>query len=115
MDTHRRERLERVVQSLGTLPGICAVQSDDWDSSSVNIFVRLRVDTQFSARPRIFQVPVRSLKLRIKNLLRDLGYECCFLAQPERLYSWIPKILGSPRERVFEGYDRDDMKLEVFL
>ena len=80
----RQNRLHPLMEALRKLPGIEAVQSDDWDSVSIRVHLYLKHPSKF-----LFEQPLNSTSRRIKNVCRRLGigYITTLFPEMKRSYS----------------------------
>lgn len=113
----RQQKLDRVLGELRQISGVEAVQSDDFDSSSVVVFITLR--PLFGRRngrygPQQWERPLRSTKAAIAAKMRGLGVEYRTNHQPVKRYEGNGSVNGE-RIRHCLGYDRDDICLDIYL
>lgn len=100
MTADRRNQLDLILNKLRGLPGVGSVESDDFDSTGVNVFINL-----LGTRHKL-AVSLRKMKNAIK---RTCG--CRFLSQPIPQYSYA----GRGFKPWHDGYDSLSIKLEVFV
>jgi hypothetical protein len=100
MTADRRNQLELILNNLRGLPGVSGVESDDFDSTSVNVFISL-----LGTRHKL-AVGLRRMKDAIKRTCL-----CNFLSQPIPQYSWA----GRGFKPWHDGYDQLLIKIEVFV
>jgi hypothetical protein len=111
----RQTRLDPVLESLKALPGFMAVQQDDFDSTSINVFVELddcnsRAGSFGGKKPLRFAVPIRTMKNNIKKVLKKAGLRFNFLEWPVMQYVSVGNEIP-----LKDGYDGSYIKLEVFI
>lgn len=100
MNENRKTSLDYILSKIRGLNGVAKVQSDDYDSVSVNAFVTL------SGSKKQLDVSLRTTKNAIKRLCR-----CRFLSQPIPKYEYV----GVGEKLFRKGYDCLTMKIEIFI
>ena len=93
MNSFRRKVIDLVVSELASIPGVLSVESDDYDSHSVNIFINLLGNG-------VDLYPLR----RIKSIISSICV-CRYLSQPIRRYN----------EYGVREYDSKHIKIEAYL
>jgi len=116
MTTDQSTRLEATVAALNAIDGVDSVQSDDFDSYYVNVFIYLTPDEPkpwFGVPVYKWAKPLRSTKAAIRRVLKEQGIEDYhFLDQPEKQREYNGKMYG--KTLWFDkGYDTDNIKIEI--
>lgn len=106
LEESRQIKLDVVLKALSVLPN-CTVQSDDWDSAGVNVFVYMDKNA-LNAKPYNF---LRSTKATIKKALK--GYSWNWLDWPSMKYD--TSTFWGTTEKFALGYDRSSIKIEVYI
>lgn len=93
--------------------GVTDVALDDYDSTSVNVFISLddansRSGSLSGKKPYRFTHPLRNIKSGIKKAMREMGLGFNFLSWPELEY------YSNGGDKVKDGYSQDHIKIEVF-
>jgi hypothetical protein len=116
LSASRQEQLTPILEALRQIPGVVDVYDDDFDSTSINVFLRLGAEkNSYRAGSPIygFASPLRSIKAAIKRVCREAGVGMNFLDWPAMKYSY--SYYRGQRETYKDGYDQDDIKIEVFI
>tara|TARA_Y100000034_G_C6590713_1_gene256599 strand:- start:128 stop:469 length:342 start_codon:yes stop_codon:yes gene_type:complete len=108
----RQNKLNPILEALRELPGVKSVWQDDYNTVAIDVFVELDdCDSKggsFDGRkPFRFAVDLRTIKRRIMEVCADFGP--IMLDWPELKYLTI----GG--QKVRDGYDKDTIKVEVFI
>jgi hypothetical protein len=119
----RQKKLTPILEELRKIKGVVNVRQDDFDSNAVNVFLTLSAPggyikklSPFSKpRPNGFEVSIRSVKAAIRRFFRGRGIIFGHLDQPTPVYqrqwdAWSKKTLTYK-----EGYDGDEIKIEVYV
>lgn len=105
----RKTRLQPVIDNLKQIPGLDAVQSDDFDSTSVKVFVWLKQVSQYQMAQ-----PINATSRRIKSVLRASGFDWEIDDMPKKQYSYNGKVFG--KTLMFdEGYDTNRVGILVYV
>lgn len=104
MNEERLNKLKLILEKLRGIPGVRSVESDDFDSTSVNVFITLYNGSV--GIPYRFANGIRSVKSLIKRTCL-----CRFLSQPRMQYAYSGR--GYPKWRM--GYDSSEIKIELFV
>jgi len=110
----RQELLDPVLNDLSGIPGVVCVEPDDFDSTSINVFLTLDVErhTGFRLRrPDVFVAPLRSTKAGVKHVCKEHGVSFNFLDWPVKQYQYWDKR----NPKVPDGYQHGYIKIEVFV
>jgi hypothetical protein len=113
---NRRNRLFSVLEDLcRQVPGVLNATDDDFDSTSVNVFLALDVQSRAgcitsSDRPFRFVTPLRSTKAAIRRVCKQHGVSFNFLNWPAKQY--VSDGMGGKSD---DGYDVEEIKIEVFV
>jgi hypothetical protein len=103
----RQTKLDLILNKLRGIPGVETVQSDDFDSASINLFICLKRENRFKLIESLC-----ATKSRIRKILHEVSFN--FLDWPVKRRSYNGKIAG--RTIWFdEGYDSFLIKLEIFV
>jgi hypothetical protein len=110
LNTARQNKLDLVVDKLKQINGVVDVQSDDFNSYSINIFVTLDADNSYvgsisGKKPFRFLKSIRVIKTMIRKALDNISFS--FLDIPEMTYYYD---IG---RRVKDGYNIDYIKLNI--
>lgn len=117
LDANRQKELDVVLAELRTLPGIESVQSDDWDSTGVNVIWWLKASEMYGDRPLQFQVPLRQHIRNLNKAFKKLKVGFRVTDYPEMKYQHTParfQFVGDP-VRIKIGYDQSRFCIEVFV
>lgn len=110
----RQLRIAPVIEALEGVEGV-VVQTDDYDSTAINIFVWLNESNGHRMRrvkPTAFKIGIREAKTAIRRACREAGFDFSFLDWPVRVYEY--SYHRGQRERVGSYYDIDHIKFELF-
>ena len=123
LSVDRQTKLDQVLESLRKIEGVQSVQSDDWDSTNINVFIRLKEDSEHADRAATilsncrpifkFENSIRYIKNRTRRRLEDMGVLFSNLDQPTMQYSTMQ--VDRKRETYRDGYDQDTIKIEVCI
>lgn len=110
---HRQSRLDPVLSALRLIPGVAEVTQDDFDSSSINVFIRLdddnsRYGSMTGDKPYRFAQPLFDTTVAIKQALHTARLDFRFLNQPRMTH------VRNGGKRIRDGYSTDSYKVEVF-
>lgn len=123
LSADRQKLLDPVLEGLRQISGVTEVQQDDFNSTSINVFVTLTVESRACmtsrTRPYRFYVGIRKIKAAITqacnkavpswdSLLSAKGWE--FLDWPSKKY-----IADGSGGRLDDGYTHENIKIEVFI
>lgn len=103
LNENRLASLNYILSKLRGLNGIAQVESDDYNSVSVNVFLTLAGDKHN------LSVPLRKTKNAIKRECRPAA--CRILSQPTPQYEYA----GMGEKLFRKGYDSLIMKIEIFV
>ena len=104
---NRQIKLNPTLAALRAIPGIASVHQDDFDSAGINVFIDLKRNGIRMSEP------LRSTKARIRKACKDVGFD--FLDCPTPRYNVVPASFGFPREKIFQGYDKNSIKIVVYI
>ena len=112
----RQDRLNPILEAFRQLPGQKGVQQDDFNSVCIDVHISLKVTQRsFKNSPDKFELPLGSIKAKIRKVLREAGIEHTFTATPVKSYSYGGKDERGNSIKDSEGYDRDFITVEVYL
>lgn len=112
LSTDRQEKIEKVISRISVIPGVRKVETDDFDSTSVNVFVELQHEQQPSGRygPTKFVKGIRWVKSKIREAHRQAGFDFNFINQPKKRYE-----SNGPGPKHDLGYDQTHILIETFV
>jgi hypothetical protein len=108
----RQTKLDPILAELRKIPGITTVEQDDWNSTSINVFVSLDAQGHsgsISRKPQRFAKPLRSYSLQIAAVFRRLELNYEVLDRPAMTY------YSDQGEKIRDGYSCGHFKLEVYV
>lgn len=114
--TERQAQLTPLLDKLREIDGVLSVESDDWNSYAIDVFVTLKPQSfahQGRLGPYSFDKPIRSIKAAIKRALKGTDFH--FLDQPEKKREYNGKDYYGKTIWHDLGYDKDYIKLEVLV
>ena len=112
----RKRQLDPLLDKLSGSTSIVSVQADDFNSSSINVFVNLDVlcagSSRFGGNPRPlgFTAHLRSIKASIKRICHQCGVSFNFLDWPSLQY-----VADGSGGKLKDGYSSQHIKIEVFV
>lgn len=111
MNEERREKLAEIVSKLEALEGVKLVESDDFDSTSVNVFIKLEVTSYIGRdmRPMVFGSGIRIIKSNVTRVCRESDIGMTYLDWPHMRYKTIF------RYEYKCGYDCDHLKISIYI
>ena len=111
MNEERREKLTEIVSKLEALKGVKLVESDDFDGTSVNVFIKLEVTSYIGSdmRPMVFSSGIPSIKSSVTQVCRESDIGMTYLDWPHMRYKTIF------REKYKYGYDCDYLKISLYI
>jgi hypothetical protein len=104
----RQSKLDPILTGLRSLPGITAVQQDDFDSNAIDVIISLKMINKCK-----LEVGLRSMKSAIVKVVDAFGYPCNILDWPAKRYSYNGKDHTGKSIMFDEGYDHNTIKLEI--
>jgi hypothetical protein len=116
----RQSDLEAALTALRLIPGISSVESDDFNSSAVNVFLTLApLDYYRPPGSPVYHFVhrINVYKAKIKKALHNCGTRGAgfnFLDWPVKRYSSNGTINGKPL-KFDEGYNHRLIKIEVII
>ena len=113
-----QEKIKPVLDDLRKIAGVVNVQSDDWDSHYINVFVALKAGYAtflHGSKPVKFAASIRSIKTAIAKMCDEHNIPFNFLDQPVQQYVYNPnhKFFAGEPKMVKDGYDTDTIKIEL--
>jgi len=114
LEEHRLTQLNKAVDALYDVEGMHTVQSDDWDSTHINIILVPKVGVwTYDDKPLAFSGGVRRFKHLVKKVLNDLQVPFNWLDYPIMKYT-SSTVMGK-KETWQAGYDQEHFKIEVCI
>ena len=111
MNEERREKLTAIISKLEALEGVKLVESDDFDSTSVNVFITLKATSHIGSdmRPMVFSCGIRTIKANVKRVCRESDIGMTYLDWPHMQYKSVF------REKYKNGYDSSYLKISLYI
>lgn len=115
----RQQRLDPILADLKKEEGFGSVQSDDWDSAAINVFLELlpaHTGASLTKGNAIYKFArhLNSYRGAIRRVMKKHGVDYKVLSWPQKKYVANGSIYGK-QIKSDEGYDQSHIKIEVFV
>jgi hypothetical protein len=101
----RQNKLIPILVKFRAIPGVKSVQSDDWTSVDIRVFLELDFQNKKPTHP------IRNIKSSIRKILNDCGFS--WIDCPEKRYTTYS--FRGERERIDLGYDSHTICVDVWV
>jgi len=111
MNEERKAQLTAILGQLETLEGVKLVESDDFDSTAVNVFITLEATSHVGRdlRPMVFKSGIRNVKANVTRICRESDIGLVHLDWPHMQYK---SVFG---EKYKCGYNHNYLKVSLYI
>ena len=110
MDEQRQARLTEILNQFEALEGVKLVESDDFDSTSINVFITLKATSYVGrGRPMVFSSGIRNIKATVQRICKQSGIEMVHMDWPRMQYE------SMNGQKYKNGYDHDHLKISLYI
>ncbi len=109
LSAERQSELFPILVDFSAVKGVKSVEQDDFDSTSINVFITLDVKEGKETKPWSFSSGIQHIKRGVSRACERHGRACNFLHWPQIEYE------SQDGERHKKGYDCGYIKVEVYV